>query len=372
MAKHLIVYGHGQQDPGAGGNGYEERNFTRYTLGPHLEKYAKQLKKNSIDFYDKSLNMYYQTQAGKGAYTTSTSYASVTELHLDAASSAATGGHVIVSKSFSADKYDLAIAQVVNKYVGWWGSVKGSKGISYRSDLLNLNVYARRGISYRLVELAFITNKTDMQKLVKNIDAVAKEMVEAITGEKLSGSTGGNTSNNTNTSKPSKPSTTVKNTTKYNKGDKVKVLSKATHYQTGQSIASFVKGSTYTVNNVKEVNQSNSKYAFLLSGINSWVLAQDLEKVSGGSSTTNTNSGKKDYSKDYYTTNPGKVKLLKADGLRAPNDVNWTGNSKYGGYYPAGTVFKIKGIKTTSSGLPRLITESGFLLTANRKYVQKI
>lgn len=368
MAKHLIVYGHGQQDPGAGGNGYEERNFTRYTLGPHLEKYAKQLKKNSIDFYDKSLNMYYQTQAGRGAYTTSTSYASVSEFHLDAAGSSATGGHVIVSKSFSADKYDLAIAQVVNKYVGWWGSVKGSKGISYRSDLLNLNVYARRGISYRLIELAFITNKTDMQKLVKNIDAVAKEMVEAITGEKLSGSTGGST----NTSKPSKPSTTVKNTTKYNKGDKVKVLSKATRYQTGQPIASFVKGSTYTVKDVKEVNQSNSKYAFLLSGINSWVLAQDLQKVSGGGSTTNTNSGKKDYSKDYYTTNPGKVKLLKADGLRAPNDVNWTGNSKYGGYYPAGTVFKIKGIKTTSSGLPRLVTESGFLLTANRKYVQKI
>ena len=368
MAKHLIVYGHGQQDPGAGGNGYEERNFTRYTLGPHLEKYAKQLKKNSIDFYDKSLNMYYQTQAGRGAYTTSTSYASVSEFHLDAAGSSATGGHVIVSKSFSADKYDLAIAQVVNKYVGWWGSVKGSKGISYRSDLLNLNVYARRGISYRLIELAFITNKTDMQKLVKNIDAVAKEMVEAITGEKLSGSTGGST----NTSKPSKPSTTVKNTTKYNKGDKVKVLSKATRYQTGQPIASFVKGSTYTVKDVKEVNQSNSKYAFLLSGINSWVLAQDLQKVSGGGSTTNTNSGKKDYSKDYYTTNPGKVKLLKADGLRAPNDVNWTGNSKSGGYYPAGTVFKIKGIKTTSSGLPRLVTESGFLLTANRKYVQKI
>ena len=97
-----------------------------------------------------------------------------------------------------------------------------------------------------------------------------------------------------------------------------------------------------------------------------------MQKVSGGSSTTNTNYGKKDYSKDYYTTNPGKVKLLKADGLRALNDVNFKGNKNYGGYYPTGTVFKIKGIKTTSSGLPRLITESGFLLTANRKYVQKI
>lgn len=202
MAKYLIVYGHGQGDPGAGGNGYTERDFTRNTLGTHLKKYSKQLTKNTVDFYDKSKNMYIQTQAGRGAYTVASSYSSITELHLDAASSAATGGHVIVKKGFSADKYDLAIAQVVNKYVGWWGSVKGSKGISYRSDLLNLNVFARRGLSYRLVELGFITNKTDVNKLVKNIDAVAKELIEAITGEKLKGSAA---APKPSTPKPSKP-----------------------------------------------------------------------------------------------------------------------------------------------------------------------
>lgn len=185
MAEHLIVYGHGQGDPGAGGNGYQEATFTRNILGPHLEKYAKQLKKNTVKFYDKSLNMYTQTQAGRGAYTLSTKTSSVTELHLDAASSSATGGHVIISSSFNPDKYDVAIAAVIGKYVGWWGSVKNSKGVNKRSDLLNLNVFARRGISYRLVELAFITNKNDVTKLVKNIDAVAKEMIEAITGETI-------------------------------------------------------------------------------------------------------------------------------------------------------------------------------------------
>ncbi|WP_241153397.1 N-acetylmuramoyl-L-alanine amidase [Enterococcus mediterraneensis] len=187
MAEHLIVYGHGQGDPGAGGNGYQEATFTRNILGPHLEKYAKQLKKNKVKFYDKSLDMYQQTQTGKGAYSVSTKTASVTELHLDAASSSATGGHVIISSSFSPDKYDVAIAAVIGKYVGWWGSVKNTKGINKRSDLLNLNVFAKRGISYRLVELGFITNKNDVDKLVKNIDAVAKDLIEAITGEKISG-----------------------------------------------------------------------------------------------------------------------------------------------------------------------------------------
>ena len=204
MAKHLIVYGHGQGDPGAVGNGYCERDFTRNVLGPYLEKYARQLKNNTVDFYDKSLDMYTQSRAGRGAYSVSTSYASVTELHLDAASPAATGGHVIVKAGFRADSVDLGIAQVVKKYVGWWGSVAGSQGISYRNDLLNLNVFANRGISYRLVELGFITNANDVNRLTSNLDAIAKEMVQAITGEGVSGGGG---SAAPSTPKPQAPST---------------------------------------------------------------------------------------------------------------------------------------------------------------------
>lgn len=249
MAKYLIVYGHGQGDPGAGGNGYTERDFTRNTLGTHLEKYSKQLTKNTVDFYDKSKNMYIQTQAGGGAYTVASSYSSITELHLDASgSSSSTGGHVIVKKGFSADKNDLAIAQVVNKYVGWWGSVKGTKGISYRSDLLNLNVFARRGISYRLVELGFITNKTDVNKLVKNIDAVAKELIEAITGEKLKGSaaapkpsTPKPSTPKPSTPKPTTPAKKLKGEDLPNKGYyKVGV---ATNIRSGASTTASIVGS---------------------------------------------------------------------------------------------------------------------------------
>ena len=81
----------------------------------------------------------------------------------------------------------------------------------------------------------------------------------------------------------SKKKPKVTNTNKYAKNTKVKLLTKATKYQTGQKINSSVKGKTYTVKQVKKVNQSHSKYAFLLSGINSWVLAQDIQKVNSGS-----------------------------------------------------------------------------------------
>ena len=62
-------------------------------------------------------------------------------------------------------------------------------------------------------------------------------------------------------------------------GSKVTVRASATHYQTGQPIASWVKGKTYTIQQVKAVNQSASKRAYLLSDIVSWVLEQDIVDV---------------------------------------------------------------------------------------------
>ncbi|NJE63173.1 N-acetylmuramoyl-L-alanine amidase, partial [Enterococcus durans] len=157
---------------------------------------------NQIDFYNESLDMFQQTKAGGGAYDVN-GYDSVTELHLDGSENPnAENGHVIINARFKADSNDLAIAKVIEKYVGLWGSSKPT-GVVGRSNLLNCNVFANRGISYRLVELGFITNKRDIDELTKNLDAIAKGIVEAITGESL----GGSSSNNTNDNNSSKPKT---------------------------------------------------------------------------------------------------------------------------------------------------------------------
>lgn len=60
-------------------------------------------------------------------------------------------------------------------------------------------------------------------------------------------------------------------------GDTVTVQNYATNYQTGQNIPSWVKGKKYKIKQIKSVNQSKSKKAYLLDGINSWFLEQDVK-----------------------------------------------------------------------------------------------
>ncbi|GGI64752.1 N-acetylmuramoyl-L-alanine amidase [Enterococcus alcedinis] len=199
MQEHLIVLGHGAGDPGGVNKelGLNERDWNRNVLLPALKKYAALLENSKVTFYDITKDMYQQSQLGKGAYTTP-KVASVTEIHEDASSNkTATGGHVIISNRFNPDSNDLALANVIKNYAGWWGSVKDKKGVNKRDNLYNLNIYADRGQNYRLLELGFITNDKEIQSLTKNVDSLAKELIQAITGETI-----GN--------KPAKPKDPVK------------------------------------------------------------------------------------------------------------------------------------------------------------------
>jgi hypothetical protein len=60
-------------------------------------------------------------------------------------------------------------------------------------------------------------------------------------------------------------------------GDTVIVQSFAMNYQTGQKIPSWVKGKKYKIKQIKSVNQSKSKVAYLLDDVNSWFLEQDVD-----------------------------------------------------------------------------------------------
>ncbi|MDN6664973.1 MAG: DUF5776 domain-containing protein [Tetragenococcus koreensis] len=75
------------------------------------------------------------------------------------------------------------------------------------------------------------------------------------------------------------------------------------------------------------------------------------------------------WSDQYYTSNPGKVKLKLNAGVFGPNDVEL---KKKLSYRKAGTVIPIKGVKTASNGQPCLVTSGGNLITANKKYVKQV
>ena len=206
MREHLIVLGHGANDPGGVNKelGLNERDWNRKVLLPALKKHAALLENSKVTFYDITKDMYQESQLGKGAYTTP-KVASVTEIHEDASSNkTATGGHVIISNRFNPDSNDLALANVIKNHAGWWGSVKDKKGVNKRDNLYNLNIYADRGQNYRLLELGFITNDKEIQSLTKNVDSLAKDLIQAITGETI-----GN--------KPTKPKDPVKPASKTSK-----------------------------------------------------------------------------------------------------------------------------------------------------------
>lgn len=194
--KILIASGHGYNDPGAVGNGTNERDFIRKYITPNVQKYLKQAG-HTIDLYGGSKqdqNLYTDTAYGErlgdtknyGMYWVhNQKYDVVVELHLDAASASATGGHVIISDQWPADKIDKDINNMLKATVGT------IRGIDPRNDLLNANVSGRLNINYRLVEMGFITNKKDMNYLKKNYDKFSKELAGAINGKPIGGTSAG-------------------------------------------------------------------------------------------------------------------------------------------------------------------------------------
>ena len=90
-----------------------------------------------------------------------------------------TGGHIIIGST--ADSADARIRDVVKKHIG----VSRPNGYSIRRDLLNLNVFYDSKTSYRLVEMGYVTNNKDIDKFIDNKDAIAKALIEAITGETI-------------------------------------------------------------------------------------------------------------------------------------------------------------------------------------------
>ena len=125
-------------------------------------------------------------------------------------------------------------------------------------------------------------------------------------------------------------------------GDQVKVKTTATHYATGQSIKSFVKGSTY------EVSKINGN-KLLLSNITSWVWDYDVERISESQSQPTL----------------FKVKIT-CDSLNIRQHASF--DSKVVGTVKKGDVFTIT---DEQNGLYKLKSGVGWI-SANSKYSQKI
>lgn len=183
MSKILLVAGHGVNDPGAVGGGINERDTMRA-----LAKEIKSLIPDVVDIYDVTRDMFQDTNRGGGMYATK--YKEVIELHMDASKNELVkGGHAIIYISYNPDDLDKRLVKTIDECFGIVPYLRPS-GISKRNNLLNLNVAAKRGISYRLLELGFITN-ADNRKAVtgEQLKVTARKLAEAISNKKIEGTT---------------------------------------------------------------------------------------------------------------------------------------------------------------------------------------
>lgn len=162
-----VIAGHGAGDPGACGNGYTEAERVRA-----LASVIAQRGGSSVRVLDTSRNWY----ADEGVNSLSIpSGDCLVELHMNAATASAKGGHVIIKANIGgADKYDKALASAISSIFPGRSTL-----IEERTNLANANRAYKRGINYRLVECGFITNAGDVQIFNTRMTEVADAILGA-------------------------------------------------------------------------------------------------------------------------------------------------------------------------------------------------
>lgn len=164
MSKLYLIAGHGDGDCGAVGNGYQEAERVRALVAK-----IKELGGDKVEVLDTNVNWYrhgFTFDAPKGSY--------LLECHMDSSdNTSAKGGHVIILKGLSADKYDNALAKLMQDILPGRSSL-----IVGRDDLANPKRACQKGINYRLCEFGFITNAEDVQVFNSRITEIAQRVLD--------------------------------------------------------------------------------------------------------------------------------------------------------------------------------------------------
>lgn len=176
--KVFVICGHGAGDPGACAGGRTEADLVRRLAGR-----MRALGGSAVEVGDTSVNWYDSNYISKGRCPKGVP---AVELHMDSAAASAKGGHVEIKKGFEPDAIDEALGEFIT---GMFPGRADAGGIRRRSDLANLNRAASAGVNYRLLECCFISNQSDRERFIDQMDDLARGILGAF-GVEAGGSAG--------------------------------------------------------------------------------------------------------------------------------------------------------------------------------------
>ena len=240
--------GHTLSGAGTGARGYAEETVKNREVGNRLMAMLKEKGHTVINCtVDKSSNDLYDRVRKANAQKLDL----FISLHLNAFKSTTSEMGVethIYNGSYSGKEANRKRAQAIQTAL-----VQDVKWIDRKVRESNFYVIRETVAPAVLVELGFCDSQGDMNKW--NTEKIAAALFRGITGTAYTGS-----------------AAPIVNTGKgetFKVGDRVVISKNATTYATGQDIASWVKGQTYTVQEAKSDR-------CLLSNIMSWVFNKDL------------------------------------------------------------------------------------------------
>ena len=170
--KILLIAGHGDGDPGAIGNGYKEADLTRDAVTLLQKKLSKVA---DITVFDFNKNMYKYLKSGNTYPFKNFDY--VIEVHLNSHTNIdAKGSEILVHTSEKGVSVEEKILENIQA-LGF-----KNRGVIPRDDLLVMNTVKKKyGVSHALIELCFLSNKSDIQRYISNkakvIDAIANGII---------------------------------------------------------------------------------------------------------------------------------------------------------------------------------------------------
>jgi N-acetylmuramoyl-L-alanine amidase len=294
MVKIFIDPGHGGNDPGATANGLFEKDLT---LSIALKLKAELLKYENVQVKLSRENDTYLTLSERAKMANDWGADIFISIHINAGGGVGFESYIYNgSVSTSTIAYQNIIHEEIVKVTGW--NDRGKKRENYA-------VLRETKMPAILTENGFIDNTTDANKLKNDsfLDNISQGHVNGIVkvfnlkknstpsgithivqaGDTLWGisqkygvtieqikEANGLTSDTIYVGQKLIIPIGGSNVKDFKVGDKVKIKSSATHYATGQTIPNWVKGQTYTIQQVKSDR-------VLLKEIISWVYKKDLE-----------------------------------------------------------------------------------------------